>query len=272
MFSSILLAVAAAYLAFAGYTFLYQDHLVYFPERGLIAHPRERGMEYEDVRLTTADGETLHGWFVPARDARATVLYFHGNAGNISHRLDRIARFHQMGLTVFIIDYRGYGQSSGRPSEAGTYEDATAAWRYLTQTRGLPPERVIVFGRSLGAAVGAWLATQTTPRALILESAFTSAPDLGAEVYPWLPVRLLSRIQYPVRDYLKGIHCPVLIVHSRADEIIPFHHGQQLFAAAHPPKEFLEIEGGHNEGFLVSGPGYVNGLEAFIRRYVAGPV
>jgi fermentation-respiration switch protein FrsA (DUF1100 family) len=114
------------------------------------------------------------------------------------------------------------------------------------------------------------LATQTTPRALIIESAFTSAPDLGAEVYPWLPVRLLSRIQYPVRDYLKGVHRPVLIVHSRADEIIPFHHGQQLFAAANPPKEFLEIEGGHNEGFWASGPRYVQGLEAFISRLAVG--
>jgi uncharacterized protein len=179
----------------------------------------------------TADGEELDAWFVPARRERAVLLFFHGNAGNISHRLDSLRIFHGLGLSVLIIDYRGYGRSTGRPTEQGTYEDARAAWRHLVEERGVPPERIVVFGRSLGGAVAAWLAARTRPAGLIVESAFRSVPSLRPRLYWFLPVRRLARSSTRW-SAARPVQAPVLVVHSREDEIIPFRHGEALFAAA----------------------------------------
>ncbi len=266
MIVSMLTTVAAGYGVIAGLLYLYQDQLVYFPERALIATPTRAGLAYEPVRFTSTDGVALSGWFIPAPNARATLLFFHGNAGNISHRLESIRQFHQLGLNVFIFDYRGYGESEGVPTEAGTYRDAEAARRYLVETRGLAPEHIVYFGRSLGAAIAAWLATQHPPRALIVESAFTSVPDFGAEIYPWLPVRLLARLRYPTQEYLRSVQAPVLVIHSRDDEIVAFRHGERLYGSANSPKELLEIRGGHNDGFLVSGAHYTRRLDGFLRH------
>ena len=265
MLTSLLGALALGVGVFGFVIWAAQDRLVYFPERELVTTPRVIGFAYEDVWLSTEDGVRVHGWFIPAPSARATLLFLHGNGGNISHRLEKIAIFRRLGLEVLIVDYRGYGQSEGKPSEEGTYRDARAAWRYLTQTRGLAASRIVVYGESLGGAVAAQLSTEQTPRALILESSFTSVPDLGAEVYPWLPVRLLARYAYSVKDSLARVQGPVLIVHSRDDEIVPFHHAERLFAAAREPKRLLAIRGGHNDGFILSGERYVEGLDAFLR-------
>jgi hypothetical protein len=171
-------------------------------------------------------------------------------------------------LSVFIVDYRGYGQSEGRPTEQGTYLDADAAWRYLVEERQVPPSEIVLFGRSLGGAVASWLAQNYTPRALILESTFTSIADVGAASYPFLPVRLLSRLQYNTLKRMPDIDCPVLIVHSPEDRLIPYAHGRRLFEAAQEPKEFLTIKGGHNDGFIISAQAYEAKLEEFIRAYV----
>jgi hypothetical protein len=264
------IAVLGLYLAFLALVFLGQSRLLYLPDvagRSLAATPRAIGLSYEDVHLRTEDGVSLHGWLVsaPVTVRRGmTLLFFHGNAGNISHRLDSIRIFADLGLDVFILDYRGYGLSEGSPSEPGTYRDANAAWRWLTGERGLAPGQILLFGRSLGAAVALELATRVEPAGVILESAFTSVPDLGAEIYPFLPVRLLSRYRYDNRGRIASVRAPVLVVHSRGDEIIPFRHGQALFAAASEPKRFLELQGGHNDGFLVSGVGYRRGLAEFL--------
>ena len=242
----ILAIAAAAYLVMVGFMFVTQASLLYLPNvvgRELVAAPDAIGLEYEDVWLETSDGVRIHGWFVPG-DSTRTLLYFHGNAGNISHRLHTIRQFHQLGLSVFIIDYRGYGESEGRPSEDGLYLDADAAWRYLAQDRAIPETDIIVFGRSLGGSLAAWLAAEHRPHALVVDSSFTSVPDIGADAYPWLPVRLLARIQHPTREHVTKTSCPVLVVHSRDDEIIPFHHGEALFDAASEPKTFLELRGG----------------------------
>lgn len=268
MLSSIAGVMAVAYLALVGLLYVMQDRLVYFPARELIATPRDRGMAHEEVSLIADDGVKLHGWFVPAPEARAVLLYFHGNAGNISHRLERIALFQRLKLSVLIVDYRGYGQSLGEPSEEGTYRDALAAWKHLTGERGIAPGKIVVFGRSLGAAIAAQLATQVSPGAVILESGFTSVPDLGAEVYPWLPVRWLTRFHYSVKESLSNIQRPVLIIHSREDELIPFRHGQELFAAANPPKQFLEIRGGHNDAYFLTGADYARGLDEFLEKHM----
>lgn len=269
MFWSILLIVMGLCLALAALMYFFQDRMMYLPLRAIGATPAERGLAYEEVRIETADGVALAGWYVPAAPERGVVLFFHGNAGNISHRLDTLELFHDLGLSTLIIDYRGYGQSQGRPSEQGTYLDAEAAWRYLVEERQVPPDRMIFFGRSLGGAVAAYLAQRHPPRALILESTFTSAPDIAADIFSFLPVRPLVRFQYNTLARLADIRCPVLIVHSPDDEVIPYSHGRRLFAAAAEPREFLEIRGGHNAGFLVSA-NYRAGLELFIARYIEG--
>jgi len=262
----IVITIAGVYLAFAGYLFVFQSSYIYYPERVLSVAPQSIGLQFESVSFETSDRIKLSGWFVPSESARGVILFCHGNAGNISHRLDSIQIFHQLGLDVFIFDYRGYGQSEGKPTEQGTYKDAEAAWRYLIEERQVKPNEVIIFGRSLGGAVASWLAQSHTPGGLILESTFTSLPDIAAGLYPYLPVRLLLRFEYNTAESLGSINCPVLIVHSRDDEIMPFSHGRQLFEIARAPKQFLEISGTHNEGFTTSGKRYKDGLHTFISQ------
>lgn len=267
-----LLIAAGAYGTLVLTLYLAQASLLYLPNvptRALVATPQDVGLAYETVWLTAQDGVRLHGWYVPAKAARAGLLFFHGNAGNISHRLDSLRIFHELSLNVLIFDYRGYGQSQGHPSEEGTYLDAQAAWRYLTGDRQIEPENIVLFGRSLGGAVATWLAARTKPGALILESTFTSVPDLAADIYWWLPARKLARLRYATIEYLQQVRCPVLIVHSPQDEIIPYRHALALFTAAHSPKEFLELRGDHNSGFLLSGERYIQGLDGFLARHLA---
>jgi uncharacterized protein len=274
----ILAVLATGYAALLAVVFIFQARLVYFPNIGReqSATPRDAGLEYEEVWLNTSDGEKLHGWFVEVPQPRGTVLLFHGNAGNISHRIDYLAMLARLGYSSFIFDYRGYGSSSGAPSENGTYVDADTAWRYLTTTRGIDARRIALLGESLGGAVAAWLACEQSPGALVLASTFTSAVDLGAEAYPFLPVRLLSRYRYDTRACVARLQVPVLIAHSPQDEIIPYRHGRALFQAAREPKAFLDMRGGHNQGFLFSDPAWVRALGAFLDRYLgsrtSGPV
>jgi hypothetical protein len=270
MLTSLLAVLALGYGAIGLLVWVMQERLVYFPLRELSATPRSYGLDYDEVELRTDDGVALHGWFVPVPAARATVLFLHGNGGNISHRVEKLAIFNRLGLSVLIVDYRGYGKSAGKPDEEGTYRDARAAWNHLTQARKIPATAIIVCGESLGGAVATQLATEHTPRALIIESSFTSVPDLGAEIYPWLPVRFLSRIRYDSRAAIARVQAPVLVIHSRADDIIPFHHGEALFAAANEPKQLLEIRGDHNAGFLTSGAHYAEGIDAFLRGLPKG--
>lgn len=259
--------VAAVYAVIAVYAFATQARMIYLPHlpgRDYIGTPADLGMEFETVGLLTDDGLRLEAWYVPAPEARATVAFFHGNAGNISHRLETLRMFHELGLSVLIVDYRGYGRSQGRPDEAGTYRDATAVWRYLTETRAVPAGTIILFGRSLGGAVALELATRVRPGGLVLESTFTTATDLAGTVYWFLPVRLLSRYRYASIDRIGRVRCPVLVIHSRDDEIIPYSHGRRLYDAAREPKRFLELRGGHNEGYALSHRAYLDGLRDFL--------
>ncbi len=264
---NILISAVTVYAVVLLLVFLFQSRLVYFPEvgRALVATPRAAGLDFEEVRLT-ADDATLHGWWVPANAARGAVLVLHGNAGNISHRLEYLTMFNRLGYATLIVDYRGYGRSSGTPSEDGTYRDGEAAWRHLTEIRKFAPRDIVVFGESLGGGVATWLALQHPPRALVLASTFTSAPDLGAQVYPWLPVRWLARIEYGNRARIGQIAAPVLIAHSKGDDIVPFSHGQALFDAAREPRQFLELRGGHNDGFIFMREEWVREVGAFLDR------
>ena len=268
---SLLTVAAGIYLLLSLLLYLLQGNMVFLanlPGRALEASPDYIGLDFEDVFMDTSDGERLHGWYVPAASARGVILFFHGNASNISHRLDSIAIFNRLGLDVLIIDYRGYGRSSGKPTEKGTYLDAQAAWNYLVSERDISRNRIIVFGRSLGGAVAAWLGSQPDsnirPAAVIIESSFTSGVDMARRLYPFFPSRLITRLRYPVVEYASRLHSPVLVVHSRDDEIIPFEMGQAIHEAAAQPKAFLELRGGHNDGFYISRDGYLLGLEDFL--------
>jgi fermentation-respiration switch protein FrsA (DUF1100 family) len=238
-------------------------YLAGVPGRTLTMTPTDVGMDFQDVSIATTDGVMLHGWFIAGRSSRV-LLFFHGNAGNISHRLDSIAQFRELGLSVLIIDYRGYGQSTGRTTERGIYRDADAAWRYLIDDRGIVASDIVIFGRSLGASVASWLASEYQPLALIVESSFTSIPDIAQDLYPWLPARWLSRLSHATRDYVRDVRCPILIIHSRDDEIIPFHHGEAIFASANEPRTLLTIRGTHNDAFLLDERAYVAGLRTFL--------
>jgi fermentation-respiration switch protein FrsA (DUF1100 family) len=279
---NVLVAAVLGYALLVGIVFVTQERLVYFPDigRDLAITPRAFGLDFESVQIATEDGERLHGWWVPVDRPRGTVLLFHGNAGNIAARVDYLLMFHRLGYSTLIVDYRGYGQSTGRPSESGTYRDAEAAWRWLTGTLGIRTADIVLFGESLGGAVASWLAVRiphlaapsvpypgAAPRALILASTFTSINDLGAEVYPFLPVRLISRIHYDNRANLQAARVPVLIAHSPGDELIPYAHGRRLFEAAREPKQFLELAGGHNDGFIFMREAWVQALGRFLAQH-----
>jgi len=262
-----ILIIGLAYLGLVAFVYFMQARMIYFPFREIEQTPRDIGLAYDAVTLTTRDRERISAWYVPAPDERAVLLFCHGNAGNISHRLDSLRIFNSLGLSVLLFDYRGYGKSTGTPSEEGTYADADAAWEYLVKTAGKAPEKIIAFGESIGCAVAAELSLRRQVGGLIMLAGFTSLPELGQQLYPWLPVKLLSRYRYATLQKISSISCPKLIIHSADDEIVPFRHGRALFERACAPKEFLEIRGGHNEGFLVSGTVYTQGLQQFLDTY-----
>lgn len=262
----LILVAAASYGLLVVIVYLMQGRMLYLaevPGRTLTMTPADVGLDYQDVFIDTTDRVKLHGWFIEGRSSQV-LLFFHGNAGNISHRLDSIRLFHELGLSVLIIDYRGYGQSEGRATERGMNRDANAAWRYLVEDRGMVASDIIIFGRSLGASVASRLAAQRQPLSLIVESSFTSVPDIAQELYPWLPARWLSRLSHATRDYIQDVRCPVLVVHSRDDEIIPFRHGEAIFESANEPRSLLVIRGSHNDAFLTDEAAYRRGLRAFL--------
>ncbi|MGB2863577.1 MAG: alpha/beta hydrolase [Sedimentisphaerales bacterium] len=253
------------YLAFAAVLYVKQPKFLYSPERDVSSTPAELGLDFEDVVFKSADGLDLTGWYIPAKKSNLTVLFCHGNGGNMAHRLDSINIFHNLGLDCFIFDYRGYGDSPGKPSEEGTYTDAMAAYKWLTEEKKIPAEDIIIFGRSLGGTIAAQLASKVEAGALVVESAFTSYVDIGKEYYPYMPVRWFARFGYRTIDYIKEVRCPAMLIYSRNDGIVPYKFGLELYDAANEPKEFIEIFGGHNDCFLVSGEIYIEVWEKWLK-------
>jgi fermentation-respiration switch protein FrsA (DUF1100 family) len=243
-----------------------EHKLIYFPMRELEIAPPDLGMPFEDVRLIAEDGVRLHAWFLPRPESRYTVLVSHGNAGNISHRLDR-ARLLQEALRadVLLYDYRGYGRSEGAPDEEGTYRDARAAYRHLVELRGVPAERLILFGESLGSAVTVDLALAHPCRAVVLESPFTSIRDMARSALPWLPLGGLVRTKYDTLAKIGRLRAPVLVMHGDRDSVVPFAQGERVFAAASEPKRFYRIAGAdHNDTYVTGGDAYWRALASFI--------
>ncbi len=227
--------------------------------------PADVGLKFEDVTLTTADSVKLNGWYVPKPNAKLTVLFCHGNAGNIGHRLEKLAILNNADVNVFIFDYRGYGRSEGWPSERGTYNDALAAYDWLRREKSVAPERLVVQGESLGCAVAIELARQRPVGGLVLESAFASIPEMARAVYPWLPLHLICQIRYDSLSKIGSVKVPLLSLHSREDEIVPFSQAERLFAAAPGPKKLVELRGDHNGGFATSEAVYRAALAEFFR-------
>ncbi|MFC1513489.1 alpha/beta hydrolase [candidate division KSB1 bacterium] len=264
---SLFFTVLAVYIGIVILAYFFQSKMIFFPDRNISIDPGYLNIDFENVQFTADDGTRLHGWFIPAENPQGVLLFCHGNAGNISGRLESIQIFRNLGLSVFIFDYRGYGLSEGKTTEKGIYKDTEAVWNYLINVKNYTPPEIIIFGRSLGGSPALWLAQNRKARAVIIESTFTSVMDIGAEAYPFLPVRLISRFRFDSVNYIKNLNSPLLIVHSPQDELIPFKLGKRLFDAAKEPKQFLEIAGSHNEGFLISGQKYIGGLRDFLDKY-----
>ena len=236
---------------------------IFFPQKDMDLGPAQQGLAREDVYFKSGGRFLLHGWFFKNPSARTTLLFFHGNAGNISHRLDKIALFYQLGLNIFIVDYRGYGKSEGIPSEEGLYEDALAAFDHLNKRPDIDKGRIIGYGESLGGTVVIDLALKRPLAALILDSCFSSAADMAAQHYPFLPAFLL-KTKMDSMNKVKDIRAPKLFIHSPDDEIVPWALAQKLYSAAQAPKTFLEIRGDHNGGYADSGDTYTAGIRDFL--------
>jgi fermentation-respiration switch protein FrsA (DUF1100 family) len=262
-----------AVLVYVGLTLLLalmQSKIIFPASKDVFRDPSHYGWAFETVWLDVA-GERTHAWFVPIENARGVALFSHGNAGNIANRLESIGLLHDLGLSVFVYDYGGYGESTGKPSEARCYADARAAYRHLTEERGIPPERILLFGRSLGGAVSIDLATEVPAAALVAESSFLSIEAMARATYPYLPVGLFLRHHFNNAEKIDKVRIPVLVIHSPEDEIVPYAHGQELFTRANEPKTFLDIQGGHNDGFIQSFTAYKKGWEDFLDPILPRP-
>jgi pimeloyl-ACP methyl ester carboxylesterase len=242
-------AAVALYTAIIVFVWWSQDSIVFEGTRGYTDLPENHGLQREDINLEVEPGAMVRGWFVHAvGPPHATILYLHGNGGNVSTYLGMIRQFAEAGFDSFSIDYEGYGESTGHASEASAYRDANAAWLWLTDNRGVNPRHLAIWGYSLGGGVATQLAEVHTPGAVVLQSTFTSIPDVGAERLYWLPARPLVHTFFNNLDRMPKIHAPIFVAHGRADRVIPFEMGQHLFAAANPPKIFGELKGGHGDG------------------------
>lgn len=246
--------------------------IVFIPTAQIVDTPAIAGLAFDDVTLTTPDGVVLRSWWVPSPNARATLLFFHGNSGNISHRIDCIRTFHDMGLSVFILGYRGYGQSGGRPSISGTAIDARVAWQWLTEEKEIPAQDIVVFGRSLGAAIAVELLRSVRPGALILETAFSSLADMGMAILIPAPVaRIVTQNAWNSVEGASEITVPSLSIHSPDDPFVPYRQGRRVYEALAGEKEFLSVHGRYNSGFWRTRDIYFAALEAFITRHF-GPL
>jgi uncharacterized protein len=236
---------------------------LYYPDRFILVKPNQYHLVYEDVRLRAQDGTVIDAWYIPGKKQQ-TILLCHGNAGNISHRIDKVLRLRESGAGVLLFDYRGYGLSEGSPSEKGTYQDAEAAYRFLTEAKKIPPAQIVLYGESLGCAVALETALRHPAAGIILESPFTSTLAMANRVFPWLPAKWTLRYRYDNLSKIPKLKMPLLIMHSFQDEIVPFEMGKQLYAAAPEPKKFFQLGGGHNDGYADSGQAYIRTVKEFL--------
>lgn len=265
-----LVVMFAGVVALVGWRInLLDRHFIFFPERDIYQNPRDIGLNFEEVFFETLDGVNLHGWFVPA-ESDTTLIWFHGNAGNISHRLENLLLLHRsLNINIFIFDYRGYGRSEGSPSEEGMYLDAQAALNHISSRQmEIPTRRLVFFGRSLGSAIAVELATSHQVHAIILESPFTSIQDMARQAYPYLPSRLLVlpfQSRFDSLSKIGRVNSPVMVIHGDIDNIVPYKVGRRLYSAANVPKRFYTVfGGGHSNTYDIGGGAYLEALKSFI--------
>jgi fermentation-respiration switch protein FrsA (DUF1100 family) len=243
-----------------------ENFFVFYPQASFDSTPEELRLNYRDIYFSSEDGTALHGWFFPLKTKEPVILFCHGNAGNISHRLDNIRLFLERNLQVFLFDYRGYGKSSGSPSEEGIYQDGRAAYDYLVHQEHIPPDNVVLFGRSLGAAVAIDLALRRDIRAIIIESAFTSMKDMAGTLFLFNLFSSVLPANYNNLGKIGHIKVPKLIVHGEEDNLVPFRMGRDLFEKANDPKSFFPIRGaGHNDTYMMGGDLYFRAIVNFIK-------
>lgn len=249
---TLLATIAGGYLLLLIFMYLFQSKLIFLPSSDLLVTPREAALQAEDVWIDTSDGERLHGWYFPNDSTEYIVILSHGNAGNISNRID-IAKFLQeTGFSALIYDYRGYGQSSGEPSEEGLYKDIEAVVNFLKMDIGYTEQKMIMYGRSMGGAVASFAATQFNVGGLVLDSAFKNIKSMVSELYPFIP-SFLASYEFPTEQHVKQLtDTPIMIMHSPNDTIVDISHGKALFGTANDPKTFVELRGGHNDNFHAS--------------------
>ena len=244
---------------------------IYYPSKEIVFNPTDAGLKYEDIFFLTDDNLRLNGWFIPSENPQGTLLFCHGNAGNISHRVEIIDIFRKLNLNVFIFDYRGYGRSQGIPNEQGLYQDAQAAYQYLLSRPDVDKEAIVIYGKSIGANVAINLASKVDAACLISEGGFTSAYDMGKKLFPYLPIKWMITVKYDALEKIKDITIPKLIIHSKDDEIIPFRLGERLFEAAPQPKEFYQMRGSHNEAIFMNKEEYSSRVNNFLSKYPPRP-
>jgi fermentation-respiration switch protein FrsA (DUF1100 family) len=266
------------WLAICTILFTIQDKMVFVPFSAVEHTPAELDLEFEELELQTRDGERIHGWFVDTENSRGTVVYCHGNGGNIGGRMAIISAMAERGFDLLIFDYRGYGKSTGTPSEEGIYLDLATVWEHLTVERGIDPSSIVIWGRSLGGAMAIYMATELAdldgeraPAAVVLEATFTSLPDTAAEEYWMFPVQLLVRTKLPSLERIPKLRAPLLHAHSPTDTLIPYAHGQKLHeAASSEHKRFVDLSGNHNDNHL-SKPRYGPQVAEFFDEVLPRP-
>ena len=248
---------------------IHESEFVYYPTKSYEATPEVYGLTHESVTIESGDGTQLTGWIIPSPTVDSSVtwiLYLHGNSGNVGKTgyLEHYAQLHNLGVNIFSIDYRGYGESNGTPGEAGLYADAEAAYHFLRQVKHVPPDRIVVYGYSLGAAVAIDLATRVEIAGLIVEGAFTSLPNVGQEHYPYLPTQLVTGNRFTSIQKIGRVDAPKLFIHARDDRTVPIHHGKDLFQVATSPKTFLEVKGSHDTAHNVDAVVFYAGIKEFL--------
>lgn len=261
----ILLIIVFAIIIFKVLFIFLEQKGLYHPDKEVPETPKNLGIAFEDVNFKTAGGQTLNGWFIPAPGAKITILYCHGNAGNICDRLHKVEFFHNMRVNFFLYDYRGFGKSTGKPSEKGLYEDARSAYDYLVSRNDADKFKIVAYGKSLGGPVAADLCLNRKVSALILEGSFASVTLRAQQIYPFLPMKFFITQKYDTMAKVKNLRIPKLIAHGKQDEVISFSHGVILFAAAAEPKQFLPFEGGHNDDEYVTSSAYKDELLKFLK-------
>lgn len=263
LFYTVFLSILVLLFSVNASLYVKQPNMVFYPLKEIEVTPKEWELAYEPIKLKLEDKSKISGWYLPHPAADKTILFFHGNGGNISHRGDSLYIFHKLKFNILIIDYPGYGDSTGEPSEDGLYQSANAAWQYLLTDKNTKAEKIIIFGRSLGGAVAVDLASRVKAGGLILESSFSSVRNIVDIAYTSWSNLIYLRYSFDSLSKIHKVKSPVLLIHSSDDEVIPFELGQRLFENITTEKKFLQIRGSHNDGFMQSISIYMPAIHVF---------